>query len=65
MSLKYLSNFWGLFEVPLINQKIELEHKWIRYCVLYPAGADKSNTNPNNIVFTIKDTKLYARVVTL
>ena len=24
VSLKYLSNFWELFEVPLTNQKIEL-----------------------------------------
>lgn len=29
------------------------------------AGADNDNTNPNNISFTMKDTKLYVLVVTL
>ena len=32
---------------------------------MYAAGADNDNANPNNIIFTIKDTKLYVRVVTL
>ena len=29
------------------------------------AGNDNTNGNPNNIIFTIKDTKLYVPVVTL
>ena len=29
------------------------------------AGADNANANPNNIIFTIKDTKLYVPVFTL
>ena len=29
------------------------------------AGADNVNANPNNIIFTIKDKKLYVPVVTL
>ena len=29
------------------------------------AGNDNTNANPNNIIFTIKDTKLYVLVVTL
>ena len=29
------------------------------------SGADDDNANPNNIIFTIKDTKLYVPVVTL
>ena len=29
------------------------------------AGADNDNANPDNIIFTIKDTKLYVPVVTL
>ena len=29
------------------------------------SGADNDNANPNNIIFTIKDTKLYVPVVTL
>ena len=39
--------------------------KWARYCVLSAAGADKNNANPYNIIFTIKDTRLYVPVVTL
>ena len=30
-----------------------------------PAGADKTNTNPNNFTFTIKDTRLQVPVATL
>ena len=48
----------------LINCKVELKPKWKKYCVLSAAGADTTNNNPNNIIFTIKDTKLYAPVVT-
>ena len=36
-----------------------------KYCVLFAAGADNANANFNNIIFTIKDTKLYLPVVTL
>ena len=34
------------------------------YCVL-TAGDNNADANPNNIIFTIKDTKLYVPVVTL
>ena len=34
------------------------------YCVL-TAGDDNADANPNNIIFTIKDTKLYVPVVNL
>ena len=34
------------------------------HCVL-TAGGDNADANPNNIIFTIKDTKLYVPVVTL
>ena len=57
--------------MPLINCQVELKLKWTKYCVLYAAGADNvngnvnDNANGNNIVFTIKDTKLYVPVVTL
>ena len=27
--LKYLSNFWGSLEIPLINCKVELSLRWI------------------------------------
>ena len=52
--------------MPLVNCKIELELKWTKYCVLSTAVADNATANSNNIIFTIKDTKLYIPpVVTL
>ena len=51
--------------MPLIDCKVELKHKQTKSCVLSTAGADNTNANPNNIIFTIKDTKLYVPVVTL
>ena len=50
--------------MPLIDCKGELKHKQTKYFVLPAAGADNMNANPNNIVFTIKDTTLYVPVVT-
>ena len=48
-----------------INCKVELKLKWTKYCILSEAGADISNANSNNIIFTNKDTKLYGPIVTL
>ena len=31
--LKYLSNFWKSFKIPLINSKVELKLKWTKHCV--------------------------------
>ena len=50
--------------MPLINCKVELKLKWTKYCVLFAAGVDNTNANPN-FIFTVKDTKLYVPVVTL
>ena len=47
----------------MINCEVELKLKWTKHFALATGGAD-----PNNIVFTIKNTKLYAHklyVVTL
>ena len=55
--LKYLSNFWGSLEMPLINCKIELSLKWDKNCIL--------SSKDGNSLFTITDTKLYVPVVTL
>ena len=63
--LKYLSNFWRSLEMSLINCKFELKHKWTKYCVWSAAIADSDNAYSNNIVFTIKDRKLYVPVLTL
>ena len=51
--------------MPLINCKVELKLKLTKYCVLSAAGNYDTNANPNNIICTIKDTKLYVPVVTL
>ena len=51
--------------MPQINCKVELKPKWSKYCVLSAAGADNAITNSNNIIFTIKHTKLSVPVVTL
>ena len=55
--LKYLSNFFRLLEMPLINCKIKLNLRLKRECVLSnQAGA---------AVFIINDTKMYVPLVTL
>ena len=68
--LKFLSSFWRLLEMTLINCKVELKRKWTKYCVLSGAGHDNDNDNDNSDngkknIFTIKDTKLYDPFVTL
>ena len=66
--LKYLRNIWRSLEMPLINYDIELKLKSTKYCILSAAGNENvinDNDNPNNIILTIKDTKLYVPVVTL
>ena len=68
VQLKYLSDFWRSYELPLTNCKVELKRKWAKYCVLSAAG-DKNrinnNNNTNSIIFTIKDIKLHVPAVTL
>ena len=53
--------------MPLINCKVELKLKRIKHCVLSMLGNenDNGNVDPNDIVFTVKDTKLSIPVVTL
>ena len=51
--------------MPSLNCKVELKCKWYNYWVLSAAGNDSANGNDDNIIFTIKDTKLYVPVVTL
>ena len=55
--LKYLSNFWRLLEMPLINCKVYLVLNWIEDCILSSAG--------DFAKFAIKDAKLHVPVVTL
>ena len=49
----------------LINCKVELKLKRTKYRVVSAAGAANDNINPDNIIFTIRGTKLYVLVVTL
>ena len=65
MPLKYLSNLWTSREISSINCKVELKLTCAKYCVLTADGANNNDATSNNIIFTIKDTKLYAPVVTL
>ena len=34
VSLKYLSNFWGSLNIPLINCEVELTMTWFKNCVI-------------------------------
>ena len=49
----------------LINCKIELKLKWKKNYVLSAAGSNNENDRSDDIMFTIKDAKLYILVVTL
>ena len=67
-SQKFLSNFQGSLEIPLINFKKELKLKWTKYDVLTAARNENeihNDDNANNFVSNIKQTKLYVPVVTL
>ena len=59
--LKYRSNFWRSFEMVLMIYKLQ----WTKFWVLDAAGANNADSSSNNILFTIKDTKLYVLGVTL
>ena len=55
--LKYLSNFLGTLEMPLINGEVNFILIWSSTCAITKStGAGR---------FTITDTKLYVSVVTL
>ena len=54
--LKYLSNFWGSLEMPLINCKIHFELNWSKDCIMSTIA---------DTTFKITDTKLYVSIVTL
>ena len=55
--LRYLSNFWRILEMPLINCEVNLILTWSSTCVI--ANSTGAGT------FEITDTKLYVPVVTL
>ena len=57
--LKYLSKFWIILEMPLINFEINLILTWSANCVISTSAANQETT------FAITDTKLYVPFVTL
>ena len=58
--LKYLSNFWRTFEMPLINCEVNLILTWSSNCVLNAPGVQNQNAT-----FAMTHTKLYVPIVTL
>ena len=69
VSLRDLSNFGRSHEKPLINCKVELKLRWTKHCfyvylLLHTYGNDDGATT-SNIVFTIKDAKLFVPVLSL
>ena len=58
--LKYLSNFWRILEMPLINCEINLILTWSANCVIV-----STNVANQNATFEITDTKLDVPVITL
>ena len=65
--LKYLSKFFRLLEMPLLNCKIHLELNWNNNCVMYGADtyAGGDNASDRETIFQITSTKLYVPIVTL
>ena len=59
------SNLCDYNESYILVRGVKFKLKWTMYCVLSAAGADTADANSNNIIFTIKDTKLYVPVATL
>ena len=68
--LKYVSNFWRTFYMPLINCEVSLILTWFRECVITSMKRQViTNTqryvSPTNAILQIGDTKLYILVVAL
>ena len=58
--VKYLSNFWRILEMPLINYEVNLILTWSSTCVLAAVGDANQAA-----AFAITNTKLYVPAVTL
>ena len=73
--LKNLSNFWKNSNIPLINCEVGLILIWSENCVLTSKATRDADpganpavvaiNNPTNVIFKIKNTKLYVPAVTL
>ena len=62
---KHLWKVWWLLDILLINGQVGLKLKWIKHCVLSVLCTENDVGNSVNIIFTMKDTKLYVPAVTL
>ena len=51
--------------MPRINHKFELKLKWVKYYVVASNGTKRADANYNNVIYTIKDSKLYILIDTL
>ena len=60
VSLKYLSNFWRTFEMPLINCKNNLDLNWSEKHLIVA-----TNVAAQAVTSSITDTKVYVPVVAL
>ena len=58
--MKFLINFWGTFEMPLINCEVNLILTWSPNCVISSSAAANQA-----VTFTITGTKLYVPIITL
>ena len=65
MPLTYLSNIFRTLGMSLINCKVELKLKWKNYCVLASARTENEGATSDNIIFNVKDKKLYVPIVIL
>ena len=68
--LKYLGNFWGSLNIPLISCEVSFEIKWDKNCVITSQqigiNIDGGNTAaPTGATFAINDCKLYVPIITL
>ena len=68
--LKYLGNFWGALNIPLISCEVSLELKWNKNCIITSLeqrnirGGNRDNA-PTGATLSITDCKLYVPAVTL
>ena len=68
--LKYLGNFWGALNIPLISCDVSLELKWNKNCIItsQQIGVDLDGAKTaalTGATLTINDCKIYVPVVTL
>ena len=78
--LKYLSNFWRYFDLPLINCEIDLDWSWSKECIIseisiMPRVSGNPRANPPTLdvkviqttgaTFQINNAKIYIPVITL